>query len=158
MKKTVVENRQKHGFPPLYDKASDTLILGSFPSVRSRDQAFFYGHPQNRFWKIIAAVFGEPVPVHDDIGAKKKLILKHHLALYDVIEECDITGSSDNSIKNVIPADINGIIKKSSVKRIFVNGKTAEKYYIKYLEALRGSRRCACPQAARPTPHGVWIS
>ena len=148
MKKTAVENRQKHGFPPLYDKASDTLILGSFPSVRSRDQAFFYGHPQNRFWKIIAAVYGEPAPVHDDIGAKKKLILKHHLALYDVIEECDITGSSDSSIKNVIPADINGIIKKSSVKRIFVNGKTAEKYYIKYLESITGIKAVCLPSSS----------
>ena len=148
MKKTAVENRQKHGFPPLYDSASDTLILGSFPSVRSRDQAFFYGHPQNRFWKLTAAVYGEPVPVHDDIEAKKKLILKHHLALYDVIEECDITGSSDSSIKNVIPADINGIIKKSSVKRIFVNGKTAEKYYIKYLESITGIKAVCLPSSS----------
>ncbi|MBR3436939.1 MAG: DNA-deoxyinosine glycosylase [Lachnospiraceae bacterium] len=125
-----------HGFGPLYDKDSEILILGSFPSVKSREQAFFYGHPQNRFWKIAAALYGEPAP--ETIEEKSALILRHHLALYDVIEACDILGSSDSSIQNVLPADLGPILSGSKVRRIFVNGKTAGKFYEKYLEPVTG--------------------
>ncbi|MBP5294385.1 MAG: DNA-deoxyinosine glycosylase [Lachnospiraceae bacterium] len=141
-----------HGFGPLYDGDSRILILGSFPSVKSRAQAFFYGHPQNRFWRIIAALYEEPVPAADaseeTLSAKRALILRHHLALYDVIEECDILGSSDSSIKNVVPADLRPILQGSSVRRIYVNGKTAGKYYDKYLEPVTGIKATILPSSS----------
>ena len=141
-----------HGFGPLYDDQSEVLILGSFPSVKSREQAFFYGHPQNRFWKIIAALYGEPVPGTDasreTIEAKRALILRHHLALYDVIEACEILGSSDSSIRGVVPADLQPILQGSRVGRIFVNGKTAGKYYEKYLESVTGIRAVVLPSSS----------
>ena len=121
----------QHPFPPLYDSESKILILGSFPSVKSREQMFFYGHPQNRFWKVIAAVFDEPVPV--TIEAKKLLLRKHHIALWDVISSCDIKGSSDSSITNVVPNDLSLILNHSDIRLIIVNGKTAEKYFNKYI-------------------------
>ena len=141
-----------HGFGPLYDEASEVLILGSFPSVKSREQAFFYGHPQNRFWRIIAALYGEPVPgtgtSEETIAAKRALIHRHHLALYDVIEECDILGSSDSSIRNVVPADLGPILAGSKIARIFVNGKTAGKYYEKYLEPVTGIKATVLPSSS----------
>ena len=94
----------KHEFDPIFDENSEILILGTLPSVKSREQNFYYGHPQNRFWKVIAALFCEPVP--ERIPEKKDLLLKHHIALWDVIAECDIAGSSDSSIKNVVPAEL----------------------------------------------------
>ncbi|MBR4732925.1 MAG: DNA-deoxyinosine glycosylase [Lachnospiraceae bacterium] len=125
-----------HPFPPLYDKDSRILILGSFPSVKSREQMFFYGHPQNRFWKVIAGVFEEKVP--DAIEEKKRLILKHHLALWDVIAECEIVGSSDASIRNAKANDLSEILKNAPIEKILVNGKTAEKLYKKYIEPKTG--------------------
>lgn len=119
-----------HNIKPLYNGDSKVLILGSFPSVKSREEEFFYAHPQNRFWKVIAAVFGEKVP--RDIEEKKSLILRHNLAVYDVIYSCEITGSSDSSVKNVVPSDLKPIIANSKITKIFVNGRTAEKYYKKY--------------------------
>ena len=141
-----------HGFGPLYDEDSEILILGSFPSVKSREQAFFYGHPQNRFWKVIAALYEEPVPGTDasekTIRTKRALILRHHLALYDVIEECEILGSSDSSIRAVVPADLRPILAGSRVTRIFVNGKTAGKYYEKYLEPVTGIKAAVLPSTS----------
>lgn len=99
-----------HNIPPLYGEKSETLILGSFPSVKSREAEFFYGHPQNRFWRVLAGVFSAPVP--ETVEQKKKLVLENRLALWDVIAECEITGSADTSIKNVKPNDIAGIIEK----------------------------------------------
>lgn len=127
-------NKEKiiHPIPPLFFEESNTLILGSFPSVKSREQAFFYGHPQNRFWRVISAVFGKSVP--QTIEEKSQLIKECNLALWDVIASCEITGSDDSSIKNVTANDIGSILEKSKIERIFVNGKTAEKYYIKYIE------------------------
>lgn len=119
-----------HTFPPFYSGSSKILILGSFPSVKSREQGFYYGHPQNRFWKTLASVYGENVP--QDITEKKALLERHGIALYDVIYSCDIIGSSDSSIKNVVPADIESIISGSHIKKIILNGKTAEKYFRKY--------------------------
>ena len=110
-----------HPFPALYNKESEILILGSLPSVKSREQMFFYGHPQNRFWKVIAAVLNEPVP--KNIEEKKAMLYRHHVALWDTIYSCDIIGSSDSSIKNVVPMDLKAIVKDSNVKRIFCNGK-----------------------------------
>lgn len=119
-------------FAPVFDEKSEILILGSLPSVKSRENGFYYGHPQNRFWKVLSAVIGCKEPC--DIAQKKDMLLSHHIALWDVIYECDIKGSSDSSIKNVVTADISGIIRKSRIQYIYVNGKTAEKYYKKYIE------------------------
>ncbi|MBQ4109333.1 MAG: DNA-deoxyinosine glycosylase [Clostridia bacterium] len=123
-----------HPFPPLYDENSKILILGSFPSVKSREQLFFYGHPQNRFWKVIAGIFNSPVPV--TIEEKRSLLISNNIALWDVIASCDITGSSDSSIKNVKVNDLSVILDNSKVEKIFVNGKTAEKYFNKYTKNI----------------------
>ena len=138
--------KEKHPFPPLYDKDSEILILGSFPSVKSREMLFFYGHPQNRFWKVVARIFGEEVP--ETIDDKRSLILRNHLALWDVIAECEITGSSDASIKNVKANDISEIINNSSIKKIIVNGKTAEKMYIRYIEPVTGIKAVVLPSTS----------
>ena len=100
--------------------------------MRSREEGFFYGHKQNRFWKVVSAVFEEEVP--KTIPQKKAFLLRNHIALWDVIHSCDITGSSDSSIKNVVANDLSIILEHSGIRKIFVNGKTAEKYYIKYSE------------------------
>ena len=135
-----------HNIPPLYNKDSQTLILGSFPSVKSREAEFFYGHPQNRFWRVLAGVFSAPVP--ETAEQKKRLVLENRLALWDVIAECEITGSADTSIKSVKPNDIAGIIENAAVSRIFVNGKTAEKYYIRYIEKTVGKRAICLPSTS----------
>lgn len=120
-----------HPFPPLYDENSRTLILGSFPSVKSREAMFFYGHPQNRFWKLIAALYGEDVP--STIEEKSSLVLRHRLALWDSIHSCTITGSSDSSVRDVVPNDISGIIQNSKIERIFCNGALSHKMYMKFI-------------------------
>lgn len=120
-----------HPIPPFWNKNSRVLILGSFPSVKSRENGFFYGHRQNRFWKVLAAVFDFPVP--ETIEEKKQLLLENNIALWDVIAACDITGSADSSIRNVKPNDILPIIMKSKITAVFVNGNTAAKLYEKYL-------------------------
>lgn len=137
---------ETHPIPPLYDETSEILILGSFPSRKSREASFFYAHPQNRFWKVIAEVYGRDVP--QSIEEKKALILDNHLALWDVIARCEIAGSSDASIKNVVPNDLSVILDHSNVNRIIVNGKTAEKHYIKYLEPVTGIKAAALPSTS----------
>lgn len=125
-----------HPFLPLYDAASEILILGSFPSVKSREQGFFYGHSQNRFWRVLAAVFGSAAP--ETIGEKKAFLHENRIALWDVLASCEITGSSDSSIKNAVPTDLEPILSSAPIKKIFVNGRAAEKYYIKYQEPRLG--------------------
>lgn len=120
-----------HTFNPIYDRNAKILILGSLPSVKSREEGFYYGHPQNRFWKVLAAVFSCPVPV--TIEEKKRMLLAHRAAVWDVIESCDIIGSSDSSIKNAVPADIGRILEKTDIDKIFANGKKAESLYKKYI-------------------------
>lgn len=120
-----------HPVPPLYNESSKTLILGSFPSVKSREMQFFYGHPQNRFWKLLARLFDEEVP--QTVEQKKELVLSHNLALWDVIHSCTITGSSDSSIRDVVPNNISVVLQNSNVDRIFANGATAFKLYNKYI-------------------------
>mgnify|MGYP002623779205 CR=1 FL=1 len=122
----------EHPFPAVYDEYSEILILGSFPSVKSRENSFFYGHSQNRFWKVIAAIFGDNVP--KTILDKRNLLLKNHIALWDVIKSCEIKGSYDNSITHVTPNDLSPILNKTQIHKIIVNGKIAEKYYKKYIE------------------------
>ncbi len=123
----------KHPFPPLYNKDSKILILGSFPSVKSREQMFFYGHPQNRFWNVISTVFECDMP--ETVEEKKQFLLENGIALWDVIASCEITGSSDSSIKNVKVNDLSKILKEADIRQIFVNGRTAEKYFKKYIKA-----------------------
>lgn len=117
-------------FEPVYDKNSRILILGSFPSVKSREMGFYYGHPQNRFWKVLSGILEEQAP--QSVGEKKNMLLRNRIAIYDVIESCDIIGSSDSSIRNVVPADIMNIVENSGIRAVFANGKTSAKLYRKY--------------------------
>ena len=135
-----------HVFLPVFDETSKVLILGSFPSVKSREQGFYYGHPQNRFWKVIAALCEETVPT--TIEEKKAMLLKHHIAIWDVIGSCDIIGSSDSSIKNVVPADIAGLLGKTRIERIFANGKTAGSLYEKYCREQTGRKITVLPSTS----------
>ncbi len=123
--------RQNHTIGSLYNENSKILILGSFPSVKSREQGFFYGHPQNRFWKVLSTVLNQSLPT--SIDEKKEFILNNKIALWDVIASCEIKGSSDSSIKNVVPNNINEILNNSKVKTIFTNGKLAFNLYNKYI-------------------------
>ena len=136
-----------HPIAPVFDETSGILILGSFPSVKSREADFFYGHPQNRFWKVIAAVFEEEVP--QTVPEKKAFLLRNHIAVWDVIHSCDIEGSSDSSIRNVVPNDLTLILDKADIKTIYVNGKTAYKYYRKYTEKVTG-RPAVCLPSTSP--------
>ncbi len=135
-----------HPISPFFDKGSEILILGSFPSVKSREQKFFYGHPQNRFWKVMAFVFDEEVPV--TIQEKKELLTRNHIALWDVIASCDIKGSSDSSIENVVANDLFVILDHSNIKKVFVNGKTAERYYNRYIKEKTGTEAVCLPSTS----------
>ncbi len=146
MTQLSAENTVLHPIPPLFDENSRTLILGSFPSVKSRDVCFFYGHPQNRFWKLIAMLFGEEAP--ETVEEKKNLILRHNLALWDTIHSCTITGSSDSSIKNVVPNDISVILKDSKINRIFCNGTASYNLYNKYIYPSVGIKAVRLPSTS----------
>lgn len=135
-----------HPIEPLFNDKSRVLILGSFPSVKSREAVFFYGHKQNRFWRVIARVFDTDAP--ESIEDKKKLILDNGLALWDVIHSCDITGSADSSIKNVVPNDLSVILNNCDIKAVFVNGKTAEALYKKHLEKRTGIKAEVLPSTS----------
>ncbi len=135
-----------HPIPPLFNEESETLILGSFPSVKSREAAFFYGHPQNRFWAVVAEIYGCEKP--QTVEEKKKLVLKNKLAMWDVIESCEIEGSADSTISNVTANDLSIILNNSKVDRIFVNGKTAEKYYNKYTYPKTGIKAICLPSTS----------
>lgn len=138
--------RLDHPFPPLFDSQSDTLILGSFPSVKSREAMFFYGHPQNRFWRLIAALYGEEVPVTTE--EKSALILRNHLALWDSIKSCTITGSSDSSVRDAVPNDLSVILKNSRVDRVFCNGALSYKLYTKYVFPQTGIEAVKLPSTS----------
>lgn len=118
-----------HNIPPVFDENSRILILGSFPSVKSRETQFFYGHPQNRFWKVISAVFDSECP--QTIKEKKKFLLENNIAVWDVIRSCKITGSSDSSVKNAVPNDLSQILEGSRVTRVFTNGNLSYTLYNK---------------------------
>ena len=120
-----------HPIRPVFDKNSRILILGSFPSVKSREEGFFYGHPQNRFWRVTAGVFGEDPPM--SVNEKKSFLLRNHIALWDVIGSCEIDGSSDSSIRNVTVNDLSVILGTADIQEIFLNGKKADQLYRKYL-------------------------
>lgn len=123
-----------HNVDPIYDGSSKILILGSFPSVKSREARFFYSHPQNRFWKVMSNVFEYPLPT--TIEDKKNLLHENHISLWDTIKSCDVIGSSDSTIKNVIPNDIPSIVAQTQIVRIYTNGNTAHKMYQKYIAHL----------------------
>lgn len=142
----------EHGFEPVFDRHSRVLVLGSFPSVLSRANAFYYGNPQNRFWRVIAARLGAPVPPNEgdpladgtpatldaSIAAKRFMLLDGGVALWDVIESCDIKGSSDASIRNVVPAHIELITSNVSIEQVICNGGTAGRLYKRYLQERTG--------------------
>ncbi|MDE5994471.1 MAG: DNA-deoxyinosine glycosylase [Oscillospiraceae bacterium] len=135
-----------HPVKPIFNENSRMLILGSFPSVKSREICFFYGHPQNRFWRVIAGICNSKVP--ESIEDKTNLILSNNFAVWDVIHSCEIEGSSDSSIKNVVPNDISVILNNSRVDRIFVNGKKAESLYKKYIEKDVGIQAIYLPSTS----------
>ena len=138
--------KHSHEFPPLFDENSRILILGSFPSVKSREQSFYYGHPQNRFWKVLSAVTGEQIPVTTE--EKRQLVLSHGIALWDVVEECEIRGSSDSSIRNVVPTDLMRILKAAPVRNIYANGSLAKKLYDKYQKNICGREIILLPSTS----------
>ena len=121
---------EKHTIAPFYNEDSEILILGSFPSVASREEGFYYAHKRNRFWKVLSSIFDE------EILDKKDFLTRHHLALFDVCASCEIKGSSDASIKEVVPNDLSEILKVSQIKVIFLNGETASKLYKKYMKDI----------------------
>lgn len=139
--------RLDHPFGPLYDENSRVLILGSFPSVKSREQNFFYGHPQNRFWRVVAAIFDQLVP--QTVEDKKQLILGSGLALWDSIASCEITGSSDSSIRNARANDIGIILGNCNIERIYCNGRKSHELYQKYIEPQTG-REAVCLPSTSP--------
>lgn len=139
-------------FAPVYDDHSRALILGTWPSPKSREMAFYYGHPQNRFWPLLAALTGEPLPAREDIAAKKQLLLRHGLALWDTLESCTITGASDASIRDVVPNDIAGLLRKAPIRAVFCNGATAYRIYTNISSRLPASRLSVCRAQAPPTP------
>lgn len=119
-----------HPIPPVFNSDSKILILGSFPSVRSRQEQFYYGHPQNRFWRVLAALLNCDVPLQ--ISDKRNMLLENGIALWDIISSCDINGSSDCSIKNVIPNDLKIITSASQIRTVFTNGGTANRLYCQF--------------------------
>lgn len=138
--------RVTHPFPPVLDEDCRILILGSFPSVKSREDGFFYGHPQNRFWRMLASVFGEDIPA--DIPGKKALLLKHRIALWDVIASCDIEGSSDASVKNAVPVDIELVLRAAPITRVICNGALAGRLYARYLQPVTGIGAVVLPSTS----------
>ena len=141
-----------HPIAPVFDKDSKVLIMGSFPSVKSREEGFFYGHPQNRFWKVTSKVFGEELPV--TIDEKKAFLIRNHIAVWDVIGSCEIEGSSDSSIRNVTVNDLSVILGTADIRAIFLNGKKAEQYYKKYIyPALK--RDAVCLPSTSPA-NAAW--
>lgn len=135
-----------HEFGPVYDENSEILILGSFPSVKSREVQFYYGHPQNRFWKVLAYILKTEVP--QTIEEKKTMLLENHIALWDVIESCSIVGSSDTSIKDVIVNDFSKILAGTQIKKIYVNGAKAYDLYHKYGEKQTGIKAIKLPSTS----------
>lgn len=143
---------QVHNIPPLYDEKSRVLILGSFPSVKSREAAFFYAHPQNRFWPTLAAVLGEETP--KTVEEKKAMVLRRGVAMWDTIGSCEIVGSSDASITNVVPNDLSVILDAADIRAIFCNGGTSYACYKSTAARSSGARPSSFPPRRRPTRVG----
>ena len=135
-----------HPFGPLYDASSRILILGSFPSVKSREQNFFYGHPQNRFWRGVSELLDEALP--QTVPEKRKMLLSHHIALWDTIASCTVTGSSDASIKDVVPNDLSKILEAVDIRQIYCNGMTSWSLYEKYIRPVTGRSAVKLPSTS----------
>lgn len=140
-------SRIEHPFPPLFNADSRVLILGSFPSVKSREQRFYYGHPQNRFWRVLSRVFDQPVP--ETVAEKRALILRSRLALWDTIRSCEIIGSSDASIRAVQPNDLSRILNACDIRAIFCNGRKSHALFCKYVQPRTG-RSAVCLPSTSP--------
>lgn len=125
----------EHEFGPFFTPESEILILGSFPSVKSREKSFYYAHPQNRFWRVLACCYGEDAPAQLD--EKKSFLIRHRVALWDVIESCTVTGSSDASIRSAVPTDIEWLLSVTHIRRIILNGRTAERYFNRFFPGFR---------------------
>ena len=141
-----------HPFPPTWDEHSEILILGSFPSVKSREMAYFYGHPQNRFWRLIAALYEDDTP--QTVEERRAFLLRHHIALWDVIASCTIVGSSDSSIRDAVPNDIRPILAGAPIHRIYTNGQTSFRLYRKYILPEIG-REAVCLPSTSPA-NAAW--
>ncbi|MCI6019539.1 MAG: DNA-deoxyinosine glycosylase [Clostridiales bacterium] len=135
-----------HEIAPVYNEESRVLVLGSFPSVKSRESRFFYGHPQNRFWKVLSALANEPLPL--SIEDKRAFLLRNHIAVWDVIASCDIEGSSDSSIKNVKVNDICKILEEADIRQIYCNGAKSFNLYKKYCEPITGKSAVKLPSTS----------
>ncbi len=135
-------------FPPVYGPHSRALILGSWPSPKSREMAFYYGHPQNRFWPLLAALTGEESPAWEDIETKKRLILRHGLALWDVLASCTITGASDASIRDAVPNDIAALLARAPIEAVFCNGAASYQIYTKYMQPTSGIAAVRLPSTS----------
>ena len=155
----------RHPFPPLFDRDSRILILGSFPSPKSREAMFFYGHPQNRFWKVMAQLLrwqgtdadrpdgsgggpGAGFTVPSSVGEKRAMLLENHIALWDTIASCDITGASDQSIANVTPNDLSLIFKNAEIRAVFCNGAASHRLYMKYIFPANGREAVKLPSTS----------
>ena len=141
-----------HPIPPFYTAESDILILGSFPSVKTREMGFFYGHPQNRFWKVAAAVYEEDVPM--TVEERRAFLKRNHIALWDVIASCTIVGSSDSSIRDVAANDLRPMLEAAPVRQIYVNGRKAEEMYNRYILPAIG-RQAVCLPSTSPA-NAAW--
>ena len=141
-----------HPIAPFYDETSKILVLGSFPSVKSRESGFFYGHPQNRFWKMLAQMFGETVP--KTVPEKADMLCRHHIAAWDSIHSCDIEGSSDSSITNVVPNDFAEIFAAAEIRAVFTNGRKSHEIYTKYCLPQTG-RPAVCLPSTSPA-NAAW--
>lgn len=135
-----------HGFAPVWDAHSRVLVLGTFPSVKSREEHFYYGHPRNRFWKLLAAVFGDPEP--QTVGEKKDLLLNSGVALWDVVRECDIRRSSDVSIRNAVPNDIRPILAGADIRAVYANGAKAKELYDRLILPVTGLEAVRLPSTS----------
>ncbi|MBQ2998818.1 MAG: DNA-deoxyinosine glycosylase [Oscillospiraceae bacterium] len=135
-----------HAFAPVFDFESRILILGTMPSPKSRELGFYYSHPRNRFWSVMANIFGEEIPKTPE--DKKAFCLRHKIALWDVLRECDIEGASDSSIKNAVPNDISVILNRADIKAVFATGTTAAKLYKKFIEPKTGIPAVALPSTS----------
>ena len=135
-----------HNIPPLYDAESRILVLGSFPSIKSREAEFFYGHPQNRYWKVMPTLLGEPLPT--TVEEKAAMMHRHHIAMWDTIGSCTIAGSSDSSITDVVPNDLSVILKAAHIEAIFTNGAKSTDLYNKLLYPVTGIRPVKVPSTS----------
>ena len=140
------EGRLCHTFEPVYDERSRVLVLGSFPSVKSRENGFYYGHPRNRFWGLLAAVFGTTIPQTTE--QKKALLLQNGVALWDVAQSCEIVGSSDASIRDLLPNDVSAILSAAHIERILANGAAAGALFERLLAEKLGMHALTLPSTS----------